>query len=64
MNGIELASTFRANSFLANIPIIFLTGNSSVDSVMGAKYVGANDFIIKPVNRDVLVEKVSRLIGG
>ncbi|MDR2531275.1 MAG: response regulator [Oscillospiraceae bacterium] len=60
MDGYELARKIRGAGHSA--PIIFLTGNSKKDSVIKAIQAGANDFIVKPVNKDQLLERLGKYI--
>ena len=60
MDGFELAKELKASGQKA--PIIFLTGNAMKSYVMKAISVGASDFIIKPINRDQLLEKIGKFI--
>ena len=62
MNGFELALAIRANARHARAPIIFLTGNSSRDHVLGALQAGGNDFIVKPARSDTLLAKVGKYL--
>jgi CheY-like chemotaxis protein len=56
MNGYELAEKIRKNGYEA--PIIFLTGNSTKESVMRAIEADASDFIVKPIQKENLAEKI------
>jgi CheY-like chemotaxis protein len=58
MNGYELAGKIRENGHEA--PIIFLTGNSTKEYVIKALRAGASDFIVKPIYKENLVEKISK----
>ena len=60
MDGYELANRIRASGQKA--PIIFLTGNANKDSVVKALKAGAADFIVKPVTKDQLIERIGRYI--
>ena len=60
MDGYELARRVRAAGHTA--PIIFLTGNAHKDSVVKALQAGAADFIIKPVTRSQLLERIGKYI--
>ncbi|MDR2559562.1 MAG: response regulator [Oscillospiraceae bacterium] len=60
MDGYELAQKIRKAGHGA--PIIFLTGNSKKDSVIKAMQAGANDFIVKPVNKEQLLERIGKYI--
>ena len=58
MDGYELAQKIRAGGQTA--PIIFLTGNSTEESVIKAMQVGAADFIAKPINKVKLLERIAK----
>ncbi|MCL2099356.1 MAG: response regulator [Oscillospiraceae bacterium] len=60
MNGYELAQKIRASGQSA--PIIFLTGNAKKEYVIKAMQAGAADFIIKPVSKDQLLERIGKYI--
>lgn len=63
LNGFETASLIYERDKLKHIPIIFVTANDYGDEAMFKGYqVGAIDFILKPVNPDVLRAKVRLLI--
>lgn len=60
MNGFELAAKIREKGYKE--PIIFLTGNARKEYFAMAMRSGATDFIIKPINRDVLISKIRKYI--
>ncbi|MCL2055274.1 MAG: response regulator [Oscillospiraceae bacterium] len=60
MDGYELARRIRASGQTA--PIIFLTGNSKKEYVLKALQAGAADFIVKPVTKDQLLERIVKYI--
>ena len=63
MSGFEVAQHLKSNPNTADIPIIFLTAlNSTADIVKGFQ-VGANDFISKPFNKEVLIIRVTHQIS-
>ena len=61
LNGIEVTKRLKHNPRLAAIPIIMITGNSERDVVVGSRRMGVADFIVKPVERSVILEKLRRL---
>ena len=63
MNGYELAQAIRRMEDYAKTPIIFLTGNSTREHVVAAMQAGANDFIVKPANHGVLLQKVGKFLA-
>jgi len=58
MDGYELALRIRAGGQTA--PIIFLTGNSTEESIIKALQVGAADFIAKPICKAKLLERIAK----
>ena len=60
MNGYELARKIRESGQKA--PIIFLTANSSHNHVMKAVEAGAVDFIVKPINKTHVINKIEKVI--
>jgi CheY-like chemotaxis protein len=60
MDGYELAAKLRESGHKA--PIIFLTGNAKKENVTKALAAGAADFIVKPINKEVILAKIGRYI--
>jgi len=60
MNGMDCTKNIRAlsDSQKASIPVIAITGNAMNYSLDEFKAVGINDYLQKPLNFDLLVEKV------
>ncbi len=54
-NGLELASIFRQQEENSDIPIIFLSADSSLDNRMIANDLEADDFLTKPIEAEHLV---------
>ena len=61
MSGPELQE--RLAELGSNLPIIFLTGHADVPVTVRAIKAGAEDFLIKPVAGDRLIEAVERAIS-
>jgi CheY-like chemotaxis protein len=61
MTGYELAKKIREEGIIS--PIIFLTGNAKREYVVKALEVGAADFIVKPIDKQQVLSRISRLIG-
>ncbi|MDR2942375.1 MAG: response regulator [Treponema sp.] len=60
MDGYELAAKIKENGSKA--PIIFLTGNARKEHLAKAVEAGAVDFIIKPINKDILLDKICKYL--
>ena len=59
MDGFETAALIRKLKRSRDTPIIFLTGAVEDESVLRGYEVGAVDYILKPVDPDILKSKVS-----
>ena len=56
MDGYEIIKNLKADERYADIPVIFLTGNSDRESVVKGLSLGAVDYVIKPFSTTKLVE--------
>jgi len=61
MDGYELAAKIKETG--QDAPIIFLTGNAKKEYLAKAVKVGAADFIIKPINKEVLISKIHKYLS-
>lgn len=64
MDGLEVTRQIKAAPRLADIPVIMITGKSEKNTVTNSLKVGAIDFVVKPVVRDILIAKVARALRG
>ena len=62
MDGFEVCRAIRAMPEGGNVPILMATGLDDVDSIDKAYRAGATDFIGKPVNWMVLVQRVRYIL--
>ncbi|MDF2822646.1 MAG: domain S-box/diguanylate cyclase protein, partial [Mycobacterium sp.] len=62
MGGFETAQLVRDADELASTPIIFLTGQAEAADLHRGYDLGAVDFLVKPVSRQVLYAKVKALL--
>jgi len=60
-NGLDLQSSLRKRDDA--LPVVFLTGHGTVPATVRAMKDGAEDFLTKPVKRDVLLEAVRRALA-
>ena len=58
MDGFELCRLLKSQKEFKDIPIIFLTGKSEIDSVIKGFELGAADYISKPFNELELIARV------
>ncbi|MFO1487637.1 MAG: response regulator [Verrucomicrobiota bacterium] len=61
MNGYELVVAVRANVLLGNIRILMVTTETSIGHVEKALAAGANEYLMKPFTRELLLEKLALL---
>jgi DNA-binding response OmpR family regulator len=59
LNGFDLIPIIRANPEHETTPIIILTSEKSIDHITVAVHLGACDYILKPIDADVLRKKVA-----
>ncbi|MBC3880231.1 diguanylate cyclase [Undibacterium sp. LX40W] len=57
-NGYEVCKNLKSNVITKDIPIIFVTGETSMDAEVRALEAGAVDFISKPLNPPVVAARV------
>ncbi|HWD21181.1 MAG TPA: response regulator [Verrucomicrobiae bacterium] len=61
MNGLELVQAVRCNRDFANVKILMVTTQNSMERVALALEAGADDFLMKPVTQEMLAEKLQIL---
>lgn len=62
MNGLEFVKAVRALPAYRNLKLMMVTTQNSMDRVSSALDAGATDFLMKPVTKDLLEEKL-RVLG-
>lgn len=60
-NGFDLVAKLQGTEKYRNIPVIMLTENSSRDNVVMAKMLGVKGYLVKPINANLLREKIRDL---
>jgi two-component system CAI-1 autoinducer sensor kinase/phosphatase CqsS len=62
LDGLETAKRIRSGKHnYRNIPIIGLSGDSDQETVQQAMQCGMNDYLVKPVDNKLLLEKIASL---
>ena len=61
LSGLDFLKKVRAMDLYKTLPIIMVTSESAKYNVIEALKAGATDYIIKPVNEKVFVEKLSKI---
>ena len=62
MNGLELVRAVRANTAWSGIKLVMVTTENELSYLEQALGAGANEYLMKPFTKDVLIDKL-RLIG-
>ena len=62
MNGMELLKSMRQNPEFDSLKVIMVTTETEMDQMASALEAGANEYVMKPFTKDILVEKLE-LVG-
>lgn len=63
MNGLELLLEIKKDEKLKDIPMLMLTSNTEKAKVSVALKAGASDYVIKPIQPSVLLEKINNCLS-
>jgi DNA-binding response OmpR family regulator len=63
MDGYEVARQIRADADLQDIPVIMLSAKSEDRDIMAGWVAGAASYLTKPVDIEMLVAEISRLVA-
>jgi two-component system chemotaxis response regulator CheY len=58
MNGLELLKRLRQLPALASVAVVMVTTETEMEQIAEALEAGANEYVMKPFTRDILVEKL------
>lgn len=61
MTGIDLLKAVRADSALANLPVLMVTAEAKREQIIMAAQAGVNGYIVKPFNGPTLKEKIDKI---
>ena len=62
MDGFQTLEKLKSDSQMSSIPVIMLTARSQVDDVSSGAKAGALDYIVKPFETAVLLEKIRKAL--
>ena len=62
INGYEMLEQIKEMEHLGDVPVIFLTSNNDKDYVIKAVAGGAKDYVIKPIDEEILLDKINILL--
>jgi CheY-like chemotaxis protein len=63
MDGWEAIRKIRASAKIGHTPIIALSAHAAQADIERAMAAGASDYVTKPVDEDVLLERIEALLG-
>jgi DNA-binding response OmpR family regulator len=63
ISGHEVCQRLKTDKYTEKIPIIMLTSEDNTEAVEIAHKVGANDYIVKPINLAILLKKIDKLLA-
>ncbi len=58
MNGIDVLRELRTNSRCTEVPVIMLTARADAQTVVASLEAGADDYVSKPIDFDVLAARI------
>ncbi len=61
MNGLEFIKAVRADPRWGSLPILMVTSETEFQNMADAMEAGANEYAMKPFDRDVIRDKLSIL---
>jgi len=62
MNGLELVKRLRQDPALSSLKVIMVTTETELDQMASALEAVANEYVMKPFSKDILMEKLE-LVG-
>jgi two-component system cell cycle response regulator len=63
MDGLEVLTRLRSDPDLKATPVIMLTAKAERETVIKTAQLGVRDYLIKPFRRELLVERVGRVVN-
>lgn len=64
MDGIEFSKKLKSNTLTSHVPIIMLTARASLENEMEGFETGADAYIVKPYNEDLLKTRINNLLNN
>jgi two-component system, chemotaxis family, chemotaxis protein CheY len=62
LNGLDMLKRLRQNPEFASLVVIMVTTETELGQMVAALEAGANEYVMKPFTKDILVEKLD-LVG-
>ena len=61
MNGLDLVKQLRRNPALSSLVVIMVTTETELDQMQAALEAGANEYVMKPFDKNIILEKLQLL---
>jgi two-component system chemotaxis response regulator CheY len=61
MNGLELLKRLRQRPELSSLKVVMVTTEAETGHMNSAMEAGANEYVMKPFTKDILLEKLARI---
>jgi DNA-binding response OmpR family regulator len=62
ISGFDLVNIIRSHAGHQATPIVFLTSEDAVETITTALSLGVDDYIVKPINDDILRSKIAHIL--
>lgn len=62
IDGYAMLDMIRKKDELKEVPVLFLTSNNGKEDVVKAIRAGVNDYIVKPIDENVFMDKVRKIL--
>jgi signal transduction histidine kinase/ligand-binding sensor domain-containing protein/CheY-like chemotaxis protein len=64
MSGIELCKAIKQDFSICHIPVVLLTARTAAEQAIEGLKIGADDYVTKPFNNDMLVTRCNNLVNS
>lgn len=61
--GLELIQRIRSDEEIKSLPVIIITSDASRNDIIKGSDLGVSGFLLKPFNKDLLLEKIEEALG-
>ena len=63
LNGIAVLELIRNRQIAADLPVLIVTGEASKEEIVKASDKGADDYLVKPFQKESFLEKVEKILS-
>jgi CheY-like chemotaxis protein len=64
MNGVDCCRAIKSQPELAGIPVVMITAKDDEASRINCRHAGCNDFLTKPLDRNLFLDTAGRFVAG